>query len=65
MRRRGHGEGGITQRADRRWQASFTGSDGKRHYLYAKTRKEVADKLRQAIQAKEQGLYVTGTGQTV
>jgi integrase len=65
VRRRGHGEGGITQRADRRWQASFTGSDGKRHYLYAKTRKEVADKLRQAIQAKEQGLYVTGTGQTV
>lgn len=65
MRRRGHGEGGISRRVDGRWQASFTGSDGKRHYLYAATRKEVADRLRSALHAKEQGLYVTGTAQTV
>jgi integrase len=65
MRRRGHGEGGITRRADNRFQASFTGSDGKRHYLYAKTRKAVADRLRKAIEAKESGLYVTGSSQTV
>lgn len=65
MRRRSHGEGGISRRADGRFQASFTGSDGKRHYLYADTRKKVADKLRSALQAKEQGLYVTGSSQPV
>jgi hypothetical protein len=51
MRRRSHGDGGITVRKDGRAQASFTGSDGKRHYLYAKTRKAVADRLRKAIEA--------------
>jgi integrase len=65
MRRRSHGDGGITVRKDGRAQASFTGSDGKRHYLYAKTRKAVADRLRKAIEAKESGLYVTGSSQTV
>lgn len=65
MRRRGHGEGGLTLRADGKFQGSFTGSDGRRHYVYGRTRKEAADKLRAALRAKEEGLYVTGTGQTV
>ena len=65
MKRRGHGEGGISKRADGRFQASFTGSDGKRHYLYALTRKGVAEKLRAALTAKESGLFVTGSAQTV
>ena len=48
-RKRGHGEGSITQRkSDGLWQAALTLEGGKRKYLYGKTRKEVADKLKAA-----------------
>lgn len=49
-RRRGHGEGGIHKRRDGRWEARLDWDmDGrvKRRSIYGRTRKEVADKLRQ------------------
>lgn len=49
MRRSGHGEGGISRRADGRFQGSWTDATGKRRYLYALTRKEASEKLAEAI----------------
>lgn len=62
-RRRGHGEGSITQRKDGRWQASvLIGYDPetgrpKRKYFYGRTRKEVQRKLREIIPEVQAGTY--------
>jgi integrase len=51
-RKRGNGEGGISRRKDGRWEARYyvNNPDGrKRRTLYAKTRKEVAEKLAKVI----------------
>lgn len=48
MARRAHGEGGITQRKDGRWQGSFpveTSRGRTKRYVYGKSQKEVAEKL--------------------
>jgi integrase len=65
MRRRGKGEGGITRRSDGRWQASYVGSDGRRHFLYGATRREAIEKLTAALRDKALGVYVAGPSQTV
>jgi integrase len=65
MRRRLKGEGTVTQRSDGRWQAAYVGSDSKRHYLYATSRKEVSQKLSAALRDKELGVYVAGPSQTL
>lgn len=46
MSRRSPGEGSITQRKDKRWQASLQ-VNGQRRTVYGKTRTEAAAKLRQ------------------
>ena len=62
-RRRGHGEGSITQRKDGRWQASvLIGYDPetgrpKRKYFYGKKRKEVQEKLNKVIPEVQAGTY--------
>jgi integrase len=63
QKQRGHGEGSIYQRPDGRWVGQITLVDGKRKYLYGKTRKEVADRLHQALQEQKQGLLATGPKQ--
>ena len=56
---RGNGEGSIYQRqSDGKWCASLTLEGGKRRVLYGKTRQEVARKLREAQQNRDQGLPV-------
>jgi integrase len=45
MRRRGHNEGSIYQRADGRWVASVTLEHGKRKDVYGATRRQVAERL--------------------
>ena len=62
---RGHGEGTITQRKDGRWQAQISLGDGKRKTLYGKTKKEVQEKLRLAINEQKQGVLATGPRQTL
>jgi hypothetical protein len=55
MNRRGHGEGTIYQRKDGRYEASLRLGEGKRRSFYGKTRKEVRDKLNEALRAHESG----------
>jgi integrase len=62
---RGHGEGSINHRKDGRWQAQISLDSGKRKTLYGKTRKEVQEKLRQAINEQKQGVLATGPQQTL
>lgn len=62
-KRRGNGEGCITQRSDGRWQASFTVKydpitrTSKKAYIYGKTREEVRDKLTDALHSVKNGTY--------
>lgn len=65
MRRRAKGEGALVKRKDGRFQASYVGSDSRRHYLYAPTRKAAAATLAAALRDKELGVFVAGPSQTV
>jgi integrase len=57
QKRRGHGEGSIYQaKGDGRWVAALLLPSGKRKYLYGKTRKEVADKLKAAVKDLDAGI---------
>jgi integrase len=64
-KRRGHGEGSITQRKDGRFQAAITLDNHKRKFFYGKTRKEVRDKLNMALYEQKQGTLATGPQQTL
>jgi integrase len=55
MKRRGNNEGSIYQRKDGLWAGSISLSNGKRKVVYAKTRKEVAQKLAQVQRAVADG----------
>ena len=63
--RRGNGEGSIYRRKDGRWAAAFTLESGQRKTLYGRTRGDVAQRLREALQNQSRGLPVTGDPQTV
>ena len=64
-KQRGHGEGSISQRLDGRWRAEISLEGGGRKTYYGKTRREVADKLKEALRDQQQGTLVTGANQTV
>lgn len=68
-KRRGRGEGSITQRADGRWQARIDlgWQDGKRKrkYLYGLTRRDVSEKLKVALRDQQQGVLMSGPDQTL
>ncbi|PHS29510.1 MAG: site-specific integrase [Alkaliphilus sp.] len=70
-KKRGNNEGSISKRKDGRWRADISlgnnPATGKpiRKTFYAKTRKEVADKLKQAIKDHEQGRNISTDNQTV
>jgi integrase len=62
-KRRGNGEGTIFRRDSLgTWCAVLT-VDGRRKYLYAKTRQEVARKLSAAIEARDRGVLITAPQQ--
>jgi integrase len=65
MAKRGHGEGSIYQRKDGRWAASITLENHKRKTFYGKTRKEVQEKLRVALNEQKQGILSTGPQQSM
>ncbi|MHB8597500.1 MAG: tyrosine-type recombinase/integrase [Ktedonobacteraceae bacterium] len=65
MANRGHGEGSIYQRSNGRWVASISLEGRKRKTFYGKTRKEVQEKLRVALNEQKQGTLATGPQQTV
>jgi integrase len=58
-RRRGHGEGAIYERPDGRWTAAvelgWQGGKRRRKYVYGRTRREVAQKLRAVQRAQQDG----------
>jgi integrase len=61
-RRRVNGDGSITKRADGRWMARYyawtTAGTRKRVTVYGKTRKEAADRMREAQERNRQGTPV-------
>ncbi len=69
MGRRGKGEGSIHRRKDGTWVASinlgYIGGKRKRKVVYGKTRREVAEKLRQLQQQHSQGVNLAVEKQTV
>ena len=68
-KRRGHGEGSISQRKDGRWIARLDLGyiNGKRKVkaVYGKTRKEVAEKLREEQQRRAYGITTAPSRYTV
>ncbi len=54
-RRRGRGESSIYRRKDGRWVGQYE-VNGKRRYVYGRTRKEVAERLNKAIAERDAGL---------
>ncbi len=68
-KRRGHGEGTITQRKDGRWEAKidlgYQDGKRKRKAFYGETRREVADQLKTALHTQQQGLPVAVERQIV
>jgi integrase len=61
MAKSGNGEGSIYRRNDGRWVGEMTIEGRKRKFVYAKTRKEVYEKLQVALQEKQQGMVLDGT----
>src|SRR5262249_45273721 len=68
-KRRGHGEGGICRLANGKWCATvdlgMVNGKRKRKYIYAKTRKEVVDKLKVAQAAQARGVNIVPERYTV
>jgi integrase len=68
-KRRGHGEGSIYLRPDGRWCAYVTVGQvkgkQKRKYIYGKTRKEVAEKLKAALRDQQLGVNIAPERLTV
>ena len=61
-KRRGHGEGSIYLRPDGRWCAYVTVGQvkgkQKRKYIYGKTRKDVAEKLKAVLRDQQLGVNI-------
>jgi integrase len=68
-RRRGHGEGSISKRADGRWEArvdlGWRNGKRQRKVLYGRTRREVAEKLTTALSTVQEGGTVAPESLTV
>lgn len=65
MVRRGHNEGSISLRPDGRWVARVSLEGGKRKQLYAKTKAEAKEKLREGLRARDEGRLFAEPGQKV
>ena len=58
--------GSVRHHATRElWEARYTGSDGRRHSVYAPTRREAQERLRAALSAKDHGIRPVGQRLTV
>ena len=63
-KRSGRDEGSIYRRKDGRWVAQYE-ANGKRRYVYGRTRKDVAQKLIKAIADRESGMVYDSQSLTV
>ena len=57
-KKRGNGEGSITQRADGLWEARLTLPDGRRKSIYNKSRQTVAQRLAEALRDRNKGIPI-------
>lgn len=64
-RKRGNGDGSITQRPDGRWEARITLLSGKRHSHYEATYEQARKWLTAALRDRDQGLQLVSDRQTV
>ncbi|MCH7984461.1 MAG: tyrosine-type recombinase/integrase [Chloroflexi bacterium] len=64
-KKRGYGEGTVTQRRDGRWTAALTLPNGKRKWLYASTQSEVIEKLESLKRSLRDGRDVSAVELTV
>lgn len=62
--RRGRGEGSIYRRKDGRWVGQYE-VNGKRRYVYGRTRKEVAEKLNKVLAERDAGLIFDAKNMSV
>lgn len=61
MGKRGNGAGSVYRRkSDGKWTGSITLEDGKRKVFYGKTKKEVEDKVNDAVYEQRRGMLATG-----
>ena len=56
MTRRTAGEGNIRQRPNGRWEARYNASDGRRHSVYGRTRREASEALKAALRVADAGV---------
>ena len=66
--RRGNGEGSITKRKDGLYMARYTvetATGTKRETIYARTRREAAEKLSEALADRDKGLFFDAGSMTV
>ena len=56
MTRRSAGEGNIRQRPNGLWEARYTAADGRPRSLYARTKREASDRLRDALGQAQAGI---------
>lgn len=64
-KRRGAGEGTIVKRLDGRWAAAVSVGNGRRKWLYGRTRREVAIKLTTAMKSIQDGIALPPERQTL
>jgi len=64
MKRRGHNEGSLYKREDDRW-AGVISVEGKRRFVYGKTRQEAQRKMNAALRDLQAGLPITPERQNV
>ena len=65
MSKSANGLGGVRKRPDGRFEARYTGPDGKRHSIYAPTARECARRLREATASIDAGAWVQPNKMTV
>jgi integrase len=65
QKRRGHGEGTITERGDGKWAAAMSIGNKKRRWFYGNSRREVQDKLKLALHEQQEGKLLPVSKRTV
>ncbi|MCL4464990.1 MAG: N-terminal phage integrase SAM-like domain-containing protein [Chloroflexi bacterium] len=63
MARRAKGEGSVYQHRDGRW-VGLLETEGKRKYVYGKTKTEARTELRKIVRDEDEGILITGRDQT-
>lgn len=64
-KRRAPGEGSVRLRPDGRWEARYRTEDGRRHSVFARTKLEAAQRLREDTTARDRGTMAAPTRETV